>query len=97
MKKKPPEEFEYLIRITVDENEYDAEVPDWPGGSTSEETFESLLSNVQEAIASYLGSLRKTVEPIPVPSQTQVRVKGGLIYASVRVAAWRVEGSCGQR
>jgi predicted RNase H-like HicB family nuclease len=87
MKREQKEEFEYLIRITVDEDGYYAEVPDLPGCSTSAETFESLLRNIQEAVASYLGSLRKHGEPIPVPSQRQVRVKDGLIYASVRVAA----------
>jgi predicted RNase H-like HicB family nuclease len=87
MRKTKLEEVEYLIRITLDEDGYYAEAPDLPGCSTSAETFETLLDNVREAVPSYLGSLRKHREPIPAPSHRQVRVKSGLIYASVRVAA----------
>ncbi|MDE2058406.1 MAG: type II toxin-antitoxin system HicB family antitoxin [candidate division NC10 bacterium] len=84
---KPKEQFEYPIHITVDEDGYYAEVPDLPGCSTSGETFEAVMSNTREAIASYLGSLRKHGEPIPTPSRRRVTVKGRLIYTSVRVAA----------
>lgn len=81
------EQFEYPIRITVDEDGYYAEIPDLPGCSTSGETFEAVMSNAQEAVASYLGSLRKHGEPIPAPSRKRVIIKGRLIYTSVRVAA----------
>lgn len=84
---KEKERFEYLIHITVDEDGYYAEAPDLPGCSTSGETFEALMSNMQDAVASYIGSLRKHGEPIPAPSRKRVTLKGRLIYTSVRVAA----------
>ena len=87
MKKKVS--FYYPIQITVDEDGYYAEVPDLPGCSTSGETFEGLMSNVQEAIASYLGSLRKHGEPIPAPSRKRVSLKGGFIYTSIPRSVWR--------
>lgn len=81
------EAVEYPIRITGDEDGYYAEVPDLPGCSTSGDTFEEVMRNVQEAIASYLGSLRKHGEPIPSPSRKRVPVKSGFIYTSVHAAA----------
>ncbi len=84
---KGKKQFEYPIQITVDEDRYYAEVPDLPGCSTSGETFEMLMGNVQEAVSSYLGSLRKHGEPIPTPSRKRVTLKSRFIYTSVRVAA----------
>ncbi|MBI4525320.1 MAG: type II toxin-antitoxin system HicB family antitoxin [Deltaproteobacteria bacterium] len=79
--------MEYPIQITVDQDGYYAEVPDLPGCSTAGETFEVLMRNVQEAVSSYLGSLRRHGEPIPTPSRKRVTLKGKFIYTSVRVAA----------
>jgi len=81
------ESVEYPIRITVDADGYYAEVPDLPGCSTSRDTFEEVMRNVPEAIASYLGSLHKQGDPIPPPSRKRAVVKEGIIYTSVRTAA----------
>ena len=44
-----------------------AYVPDLPGCYSSADTYEQILSNVQEAIAGHIRVLREAGEPIPEP------------------------------
>jgi len=63
----------YRVLIEVDEDgQYVAEVPALPGCVSQGKTRSEGLSNVKEAIAAYLESLRKHGEPVPPPISEEV-------------------------
>jgi len=56
------------FRVLIDQDEdgvFVAQVPSLPGCVTQGTTRQEAVSNAQEAIAAYLGSLNERGEPIP--------------------------------
>ena len=61
--------YVYVIE-RADDGSYSAYVPDLPGCTTSGDTIEEVKRNIQDAVDSYIESLRENNEPIPEPSST---------------------------
>ncbi len=63
----------YRVLIETDEDGvFVAEVPALPGCISQGKTRSEALSNIREAIAAYLESLRKHGEPVPPPISEEV-------------------------
>jgi predicted RNase H-like HicB family nuclease len=63
----------YRVLIETDEDGvFVAEVPALPGCISQGKTRSEALSNIKEAIAAYLESLRKHDEPVPPPVSEEV-------------------------
>jgi predicted RNase H-like HicB family nuclease len=64
--------YVYVIEKASD-GSYSAYVRDLPGCTTSGETVDEVKSNIKDAVATYVESLREHNEAIPAPSsQTDV-------------------------
>lgn len=61
--------YVYVIE-RADDGSYSAYVPDLPGCTTSGDSVEEVKQNIQDAVDSYVESLRENNEPIPAPSST---------------------------
>jgi len=65
--------MKYRVLIEQDEDGvFVIEVPALPGCVSQGKTREEALTNIQEAIAAYLESLKAHDEPIPPPIQEEV-------------------------
>lgn len=63
----------FRVIITLDEDGYYvAEVPALPGCISQGKTREEAISNIKDAIAGYLASLKKHDEPIPPPIEEEL-------------------------
>lgn len=58
--------FVYIIE-KADDGSYSAYVPDLPGCTTCADTVDEIRRNMQDAVDSYIDSLREHDEIIPVP------------------------------
>jgi antitoxin HicB len=59
--------YRYTVIIHPEENGqgYWAEVPALPGCNTQGDTVAEAITNAQEAVTAYIGSLRLAGEPVP--------------------------------
>jgi predicted RNase H-like HicB family nuclease len=65
--------MKYRVLIEQDEDGvFVVEVPALPGCISQGKTREEALTNIQEAIAAYLESLKAHGEPVPPPIQEEV-------------------------
>jgi antitoxin HicB len=65
--------MQYRVLIETDEDGmFIAEVPVLPGCVSQGKTRQEALSNVKEAIAVYIESLKKHGEPVPPPVSEEV-------------------------
>jgi antitoxin HicB len=69
--RKIPKEYPVLIRklSKAEGGGYLAEVPDLPGCIADGETPAKAYQESQDAIASYIASVKKHGDPLPVPTQ----------------------------
>jgi predicted RNase H-like HicB family nuclease len=59
----------YVIEKAGD-GSFSAYVPDLPGCTTSGDTADDVRRNINDAVATYIESLREHNEPVPPPSST---------------------------
>jgi predicted RNase H-like HicB family nuclease len=59
----------YVIEKASD-GSFSAYVPDLPGCTTSGDTADDVRRNINDAVATYIESLREHNEPVPPPSST---------------------------
>lgn len=65
----PTQPMEYLIVIERgNDGSLSAYVPDLPGCTSCGDTLDELRSNIREAVALHVESLRTHGEPVPAPS-----------------------------
>jgi len=58
--------YVYVIE-RADDGSYSAYVPDLPGCTTSGDTIDDVRNNIKDAVDSYIESLRRHNEPVPLP------------------------------
>jgi predicted RNase H-like HicB family nuclease len=61
--------YVYVIEKAND-GSYSAYVPDLPGCTSSGDSVDEVKRNVQEAVESYIESLRENNEPVPRPTSS---------------------------
>jgi predicted RNase H-like HicB family nuclease len=72
---RKPEIAAMKFRVVIEPDEdgvFVAECPTLPGCVSQGKTREEALTNVKDAIAGYLASLRKHDEPVPLPITEEV-------------------------
>ncbi len=68
--------MKYVVTLEQDEDGYFvAECPSLPGCLSQGKTREEALSNIQEAIAGYIASMKKHGQQVPTLEVTEVEVK----------------------
>ncbi len=60
--------MKYLVVVEQSENGFGAYVPDLPGCVAVAETREDVVELIQEAIEFHIEGLKKTGDPIPLPT-----------------------------
>ncbi|MGC9528799.1 MAG: type II toxin-antitoxin system HicB family antitoxin [Limnospira sp.] len=69
---------EYVVIFDLAGSNYSTYVTDLPGCISTRKTLEETESNIKEAIALYIDTLREDGQPIPEPSSTAKAISVGL-------------------